>query len=67
MGIIQKIQEELMEKAYGKESKENREKGLCISCKEPAVANCYSAEGKREYKISGLCEKCYDDLFNDLI
>lgn len=52
-----------MEAAYGKDSQENRDKDFCISCKEPAIANCYSEAGLREFKISGLCEKCFDKMF----
>lgn len=35
--------------------------GLCISCHEPAIPKCYSEAGRREYSISGLCEKCFDE------
>jgi len=38
---------------------------LCISCKEPALKNCYSEAGIREVHISGMCEKCFDALFED--
>jgi hypothetical protein len=36
--------------------------GLCIKCKEPALEKCYSAMGRREYRISGLCEQCFDEI-----
>lgn len=35
--------------------------GLCISCHKPALPRCYSEAGRREYSISGLCEKCFDE------
>lgn len=47
--------------------------GICISCRR-AVKNergefrssLFSTEaGKREYGISGLCEKCFDGLFEE--
>ena len=38
------------------------EKGICIQCKDPALPNCYSDAGIEEYKISGLCEKCFDEI-----
>jgi len=36
--------------------------GMCISCREPALPKCYSEAGRREYGISGLCEKCFDAI-----
>ena len=39
--------------------------GICISCNEPARPKCYSQAGLREYEISGLCEKCFDNLFKE--
>ena len=37
-------------------------KGICIQCKDPALPNCYSDAGIKEYKVSGLCEKCFDEI-----
>ena len=39
--------------------------GLCISCREPALPKCYSEAGRREYSISGMCEKCFDEMFGE--
>jgi len=36
--------------------------GVCVQCKELAAPRCYSPAGLREYKISGMCELCYDKL-----
>jgi len=57
----QKLQEEI----YGKDSVENKSKGLCIKCEQFALSNCYSEAGRREFKISGLCEKCFDEICNE--
>lgn len=37
----------------------------CIQCKEPFRfnVNVFTNDGYREVQISGLCEKCFDDLF----
>ena len=40
----------------------NKKEGCCINCSLPGEANCYSAAGKAEFKISGLCEHCFDDI-----
>lgn len=41
----------------------------CISCKEPFVymGNVFTPEGMKEIAISGLCEKCFDGLFEEQI
>lgn len=37
--------------------------GHCISCKEPfSDSNVFSEAGWREIKISGLCERCFDEI-----
>ncbi len=35
--------------------------GICVSCKK--APKFYSEAGREEYKISALCEYCYDDIF----
>lgn len=47
------------------EIKSLQENGLCICCKEPAIPKCYSQLGIREYYISGMCELCFDELFEE--
>lgn len=44
---------------------EAKAQGLCFECKEPALPKCYSAAGRGEYQISGMCEKCFDEMFAD--
>ena len=63
MSNLAKFKQNLQEEIYGKDSTENKTKGLCIQCKHPALKNCYSEAGRREFKISGLCEKCFDAIF----
>lgn len=38
---------------------------ICINCKESIEGKIYSKAGWAEYKISGMCEHCYDELFKD--
>ena len=35
--------------------------GVCVACKKPPVF--YSEAGRREYRISALCEPCFDKMF----
>lgn len=38
----------------------------CVSCKETfSAANTSSPLGWKETQISGFCEKCFDNLFNE--
>ena len=53
----------LAKSLYGMTKQEALAKGICIDCKESAIPKCYSEAGKREYRISGLCEKCFDKIF----
>ena len=49
-------------KLYGISVSEAHKNGVCIQCKEKALLKCYSLAGKAEYKISGLCEECFDEI-----
>ncbi len=44
---------------------DNKDKGLCIQCGKIALDQCYSAAGKREFGISGLCEVCFDGITSE--
>jgi len=44
---------------------EKDENFLCVVCKTPALANCFSEAGRREVFKTGICEKCFDDLFKE--
>ena len=35
--------------------------GLCVECKKPATF--YSEAGRKEYKLSAMCEPCFDAMF----
>lgn len=60
---LQQFKRAMQDLAYGPKSQPKRDKGLCIDCGEPAIPKCYSAAGRKEYAISGLCEVCYDNMF----
>lgn len=52
----------LSKERYGITCDEAQEKDICINCKEPALAKCYSSAGINEYSISGICEECFDEM-----
>ena len=64
MSELEHIKDILARTLYGQTVKETLGTNLCIQCKQPALANCYSKVGRKEYRISGLCEKCFDKIFS---
>ena len=63
---IQKMKDSLSKDIFGLTKNEANAKGICIQCKEEALSKCYSDAGRREYYISGMCEKCFDELTGGL-
>ena len=59
---LQDFKDVIAKDIYKMTTKEAIEKGICIQCHETALPKCYSEAGKREYKISGLCEECFDEI-----
>jgi len=62
---LKKFKEQTAKSTFGMTDKEAHEKGVCINCKKPALARCYSRAGADEYRISGLCEMCFDEITKD--
>lgn len=59
---LKKLQDAMSKAVFGKTKDQAVKEGLCIECGEPALPNCYSEAGKKEFYISGLCEKCFDRI-----
>jgi len=59
---LEDLKTNLAKDLYGMTKAEAIKKGVCIDCKKPAMSGCYSDAGVREYQISGLCEKCFDQI-----
>ncbi len=62
MKNLQNFKDHLAKELFGETKSDAAEFGTCISCKQLALPNCYSDAGRKEYKISGLCEKCFDKM-----
>lgn len=57
--------ENLLQEAH-RVAKESVEKNICQVCGEEfSEKNVFSEAGWREVKISGCCEKCFDNMFED--
>ena len=39
---------------------------ICYQCGRVAKEHCHSEAGLREVEISGLCEECFDKLFEEI-
>ncbi len=62
MNMLQDFKDIMSKELYGETTGEVQDRGICIQCKEEALPKCYSEAGRREYGISGLCERCFDEI-----
>ena len=70
---LQEFKDKLAEAAFGQTSTNVQNIGCCIYCKHKIFqgekgdgpGTVYSQEGIREYKISGICEHCFDKMFEE--
>ena len=62
MKTLQDFKDDLSESIYGKTTQDAIDGGNCIHCGKNAMDNCYSEAGRKEFKISGLCERCFDEI-----
>lgn len=58
---------DVIEKDYGIRPLTRNENGdvICYCCGRVAKEHCYSAAGLRETEISGMCEECWDKMFEE--
>ena len=61
---VPEIRENLAFDFFGRSLKRSLVNCVCISCKKEA-ASFKDELSKREYKISGLCQKCQDEIFRN--
>jgi hypothetical protein len=48
---------------FGITREEAWEQGICVDCRKPPIF--HTEAGRREYKLSAMCEPCFDSLFKD--
>lgn len=63
MSTLNELKNTLAKELYGISREDALERRICIDCKQPALSRCTSTLGRKEYRISGLCEVCYDKMF----
>jgi hypothetical protein len=57
----QSFTDELATRVHGITKSVAHERKVCIMCK--MIPVFYTDLGKKEYQITGMCEKCFDELF----
>lgn len=57
---LQDFKDDLAREAHGMTVADAHAKGVCINCGKPPTF--YSEDGRGEYRISGLCEPCFDEI-----
>jgi hypothetical protein len=63
MNNLDRFKDELARQSGLLTKTEAHSKGVCVNCRQPAYNNCTTDLGRKEYEISGMCEKCFDNLF----
>lgn len=65
MSLVEGLEEQI-KKEFGISPKEAKEKRVCWNCRESfSDKNTFTEAGRKEAEISGLCEKCFDTLFDE--
>lgn len=71
------ITDQLAKDTYGMTIEDAHSKGICIQCQKPVLVMAadgsgkynpemfYSHAGKKEWNISAMCEKCFDNMFEE--
>lgn len=65
MPNLQDFKDNLAREACGITAAEAWAKGICIDCKQPAAPKCHTDAGRGEYRISAMCEECFDKMFEE--
>ncbi len=65
VNILNEVVDDFSKSLFGMTIQEALDKEVCIICKWYAYDNIYSVAGVKEYIKSGLCEDCFDEMFDD--
>ena len=61
---LQNFLDGFAKKAFGRSQTEATEQKICVFCHKPIKMEDFrDALSIKEYRISGLCQKCQDDTF----
>ena len=63
---LQEFIDGFAKKAFGKSQTEAKEEEVCVFCGKPIIMKDFKDQlSIKEYKISGLCQKCQDDIYGE--
>ena len=62
MNKLQEMKDAMSMDLFGMTKDEAVSMGICVNCKEEALPKCYSEAGRKEFRISGMCERCFDEI-----
>jgi len=66
MNLVIQLNKDILRKFGFNKEVDAVEHGFCPLCKQPISKDDFIDElSKREYKISGLCQKCQDEMFEE--
>lgn len=60
---IKTLGENLSREMFSMTAREAYALGLCLHCRKHALPRCTTEAGRQEYKITSICEVCFDALF----
>lgn len=61
---LTKFKDKLAKDSFGRTLSESKEKNICVMCGASCEHDDFKDDlSRKEYSISGICQKCQDDLF----
>jgi len=59
---LQQFKDALAVECFGMTKDDAVKDEICIDCREPALPKCSTDISRSEYRISGLCEMCWNRI-----
>ena len=59
---LQKLKDDLARKGFGMTLDEAHAQQICIHCKNPIKDRLINEVSRKEYEMSGLCDRCFDEI-----
>ena len=61
---IKKVLDNITKNCFGKTKTDAEAEGVCVFCHKPINMEDFKDDlSRKEYEISGICQKCQDDTF----
>jgi hypothetical protein len=64
---IREMLDDLSKAITGRVASESIKEDICVRCGKPVTSNSFTDEcSRREYRITGLCQVCQDQIFGSM-